>query len=509
MKSTLFGMTLILLFSFSAFSISVKYETSGIQNLSDNAVFSRQSAEQVDGVHYEWQQLNGYCHWAAISMILQSAGVPLDLAGVFAASGIGCATFMVREEAAMHFWPGPWVRQMGPVMILSEFYGLNTTFCMDSESELGSSLAQILESAGFNVKRTSGEIEAFDILRATIDAGYPLSLWVDPYYLPPEDYDIVRTLNITYAQTSAGHSIVAVGYNDTAQTALIMDPGTGACEPNYGYPSDGRWNYPINYTTLNDAWAALGYGTIIMQPGSGPVADFDYQLVNLICSRLLGDRASYAPDLVDVPSVFFGSSAFRQLAFDLNPQGLTEYLNEKSPISTIRQIHIDSLAILGPYIETMMTIQYWSYKGALEALPKIVTDYDLTTFIEIGKQALPHLAALSHNASLTVIGSPTHHSLMMDTFLGLGRELQNSGNLGYSFASYSAELTEISGHLTAIANVWEAAGLHLSTLLGHNPPPLLISVGLGVSIIIILAIAGFFLYRRRLRHSTSPETAGA
>jgi hypothetical protein len=389
-------------------------------------------------------------------------------------------------------------------MILSDFYGLNMTFCIDTESGLGANNPQGLEMMGLNYTRLYGEADAFDVLRDTINAGYPLSLWVDPYYLPPEDYDIVRELNLTSAQTSGGHAIVVVGYNDTAQTAQVMDPGTGACEPNYGFPSDGRWNYAINYTTLNDAWAAIGYGTIIMQPGSGPLEDFETQFINLMCTRLLGDRASNAPDLIHEPSVLFGAKAFRQLAFDLSPLGLTAFLDEVSPVSTIRQAHISKLAMLGAYLETMLTVQYWAYKGALEALPQIVTDYDLTTVIEIGKQALPHFAALSHNASLTVIGSSTHQSLLTDTFSGFASELQNSGNLAQTFEQYSAELTEISGHLSAIASVWETVGLYLTTLLGQNPLPQQIAIVAGIALVISIALVGILFYRRRIRFQPNP-----
>jgi len=461
--------------------------------------------EHVEDVPYVWQQLNGYCHWAALSMILQKAGAPLDLAGVFAASGIGFSTFMVRDEAVLHFWPGPWVRQMVPVKIISDLYGLNLTFCIDPESGLGTTSSEGLELIGFNYTLLNGEFGAFTLLRNTIDDGYPLSLWVDPYYLPPEDYDILRELNSTSAESLSGHAIVVVGYNDSAQTVQIMDPGTGACEPNYGFPSDGRWYYSLNYTTLNEAWAALGYGTIIVQPGDGTVENHNYQLVNLICSRLLGDRSSYALDLVDVPSVSFGAPAFRQLALDLSPNGLIAFLNELSELPTVRQTHIDTLAMYGPYLETMLTVQYWAYKGALDALSQLVTGYDLTTFIEIGKQALPHFDALSHNGSLTEIGTPTHHSLMLNTFQGLANTLQSTGNLEQALADYGDDLAEISAHLSSIANVWESAGFHLSVLLGQNPIPLVVSVVIGGSIILCVALVGLLFYRRRLHTSFNPE----
>lgn len=503
MKTKIFGITLIFLLTILMIPFSTNPSEPSAHSASVGSVIPFQTVEHVDDVPYVWQQLNGYCHWAAISMVLQSAGVPLDLSGVFAASGIGFSTYMVRDDATLHFWPGPWVRQMAPVMILSDLYGLNLTFCIDTESGLGATSMQRLELMGLNYTRLNGAVDAFAVLRDTIDAGYPLSLWVDPYYLPPEDYDIVRELNLTSAQTSGGHAIVVVGYNDTAQTAQVMDPGTGACEPNYGFPSDGRWYYSINFTTLNDAWAAIGYGTIIMKPASGPLEDFDNQFLNLMCARLLGDRASYAPDLIHEPTVTFGATAFRQLALDFSPSGLTAFLDEISPLTTIRQAHINTLAVYGSYVETMLTVQYWAYKGALDPLPQIVTEYDLTHFIEIGKQALPHFAALSHNSSLTVIGSSTHQSLLTDTFSGLASDLQSSGNFAQTLMQYSTQLTEISGHLSAIAQIWETAGLYLSTLLGQNPGPTMVFLAIGISIISCVVVVGLFYYRRTRHLSAS------
>ena len=41
-------------------------------------------SEEVTGVPYVWQEINGFCMWAAVSMAIQHAGVPLDLYDLFA-----------------------------------------------------------------------------------------------------------------------------------------------------------------------------------------------------------------------------------------------------------------------------------------------------------------------------------------------------------------------------------------------------------------------------------------
>ena len=101
---------------------------------------------EVTGVPYVWQEINGFCMWAAVSMAIQHAGVPLDLHGLFVASGIGFSASYIRYEENMLFMPGAFFRQMMSLDAVSSLYGLNTTMYMDASTELGIGLREI----GFN-----------------------------------------------------------------------------------------------------------------------------------------------------------------------------------------------------------------------------------------------------------------------------------------------------------------------------------------------------------------------
>ncbi|MFW9984826.1 MAG: C39 family peptidase, partial [Candidatus Odinarchaeota archaeon] len=284
MKSTFFGIALVILLSLTAIPFPLSGDESVILQNTTEASLVNLSAEHVDDVPYVWQEINGFCLWAALSMVFQHAGAPLDLANLFAVSGVGFSSVYVRDTGVAYYRPGVWFRQVPPVGYVSEQYGLNCTFFIDPNSGLGTGTVLYLDAIGANYTPITGESEAFALLQNAIDEGHPLALWTDPYYLPAVDYDIVRELNITADVSLSGHAIVAVGYNDTAGTAQIMDPGVGAFgDELYGYPTDGRWYYSINYTDLNDAWSALGYGSFLIKPGSEPVEDFEDQLANMVC----------------------------------------------------------------------------------------------------------------------------------------------------------------------------------------------------------------------------------
>ncbi|MGY5855293.1 MAG: hypothetical protein RTS72_01750, partial [Candidatus Thorarchaeota archaeon] len=68
-------------------------------------------AVEITGVPFVWQELNGFCYWATLSMALQSIGIQFDLAHVLAATGIGFTAGYVRYEDTMMLVPGSMFRQ--------------------------------------------------------------------------------------------------------------------------------------------------------------------------------------------------------------------------------------------------------------------------------------------------------------------------------------------------------------------------------------------------------------
>ena len=81
----------------------------------------------LEGMPYVWQEINGFCAWAATSMALQYIGVDLDLHDIFAASTIGFSMAYVQYDETMLTFPGAIYTQAEPTHFLCELYGVNYT----------------------------------------------------------------------------------------------------------------------------------------------------------------------------------------------------------------------------------------------------------------------------------------------------------------------------------------------------------------------------------------------
>jgi hypothetical protein len=349
-----------------------------------------------------------------------------------------------------------------------------------------------LNQQGVELEILIGEEDAWELIRSSIDLGYPLVLSVDPYYLPPEDFDILRQYTATYAKTGVGHAVLLVGYNDTAEVAYVMDPGVGTFGENYGYPQDNRWFYNISYSQLNLAWEPLMYSAICVKPGNGPPADFNLRLGEHICNRLLGNRTSYFKGYEDFYFLSVGADAFRGMSLDMTIEGLKLYLEEFQAKELI-------LRRLGNQIEAGMTLQYLSYRTALESLPNLLPDIDLVQFLEAGRLALPHLEALSDNSTLISQNGASRDSLLFTTFNGIADSYEANLSIDEALDEYSEEIEVIAGHLLAIAESWKSAGETLSTALGRIQQSLLGQITIiAASVSVIIVVAVIVLRKRKM-----------
>ncbi len=444
----------------------------------------------LEHVPYVWQEINGFCGWAAASIALQYIGVALDLHDVFAASTIGFSYAYVHYNDTILTYPGAIYTQAEPLDFMADLYGVNYTIYMSQDLTGASEYEQYWESEGINVGLLSGEVEAFNLMRSSIDAGYPLVISVDPIWLPQSDYDVLRA----QSATGGAHGVVIVGYNDTSGTARIMDPGVGSFGDQFGYPSDGRGNYTeITYTALNNAWSQRYYISNLLIPVGAVVDNFDDRLGSMIRDKLLGVGTVYSPGSTSAYLWDFGEQAFRQMSQDFTVDGLTSYFSIFDGIDNEVAFKSSILLFMGLGIETAVTLQYLSYRTAVQSLPSLISDVDLTSFVSAAEGALPHMAALSSNSTLIFPGNLTHiEGLVSETFYDMSLEYNETGDMANTLAVYSTELNAISAHLLGVADGWLAAGNALAEIWSNNPlvvyGPVILIGAAAAGVIVLYAI---------------------
>ncbi|MGY5853976.1 MAG: C39 family peptidase [Candidatus Thorarchaeota archaeon] len=453
-------------------------------------------SEEISGVPYVWQEVNGFCLPSAVSMVLQSMGMNLSLYDILAASGSGFSMVSISTDEAMTFFPGVMVRQLPWFEFFTNLYGLDMQFYLDSSTDYGYSALQILGTWESNAidYSDSALITPLNIMRESIDAGYPLAISVDTYYLPPVDWDIIRNYVGPLEPGGVGHAITILGYNDTTQTVRVHDPGVGLMEPHVGYPDDGRWNYTMSYSTLDDAWQSCGYVTFRLSNGTGPVADFEDKLATYISQRMIGNRSSYFEGYENYFYLGTGADAFRGMGLDMTLEAIRDYCQYYMEVDKPTAIRY-----LGHNLEVMMTMQYYAFRGSLDSLPEILPSFDLEEFLEEAAEALPHMDVLSHNSSITSgIEIKSRDTLLYNTFFDMADSFESSHDLDAAIGEFSEELNEIAGHFIAIADAWKAAGEVLSNELDAQPVTigdLTIAIGGGACILIIGVI--LVIWRRR------------
>ncbi|MFX1318363.1 MAG: C39 family peptidase [Promethearchaeota archaeon] len=447
---------------------------------------SPKDATYIEDIPYVWQEVNGFCHWSCLSMALQHLGLPLNLYDVFATTGVGFSAVYIHLGNTRIFVPGSNYRQLYQAHYLESFLGIDYLVMLDNTTEIGELLSFSMNVWNLDYEVITGATEAQTTLCHSLDSGYPLLLWVDPYYLPVHDYDILRQYNIHSADTGSGHAVLAIGYNDTSQHVWIMDPGVGALGDNVAYPSDGRWHYNISYDDLALAREPLAFGAIQLAtqetihsiPSAG-YPEFIYQ-------RLLGLPIAYELDSIHPSIVSCGARAFQKLSIDLSPQNLANYLAHLIQEELIIQTLIEQ----GIQLEQMLTLQYHSYRTALHQIQKFIPHRDLSAMIALGQAAFPHFEALSTNASLTTFDHTSYSSLIKDTMWGIAEAYGETGDIYESVQRFSNNLVEIQAHMNGIASSWKAAGDELQfqvNIILYTPILLVFFSSFFIAVIVILA----------------------
>ncbi|MFX1576248.1 MAG: C39 family peptidase [Promethearchaeota archaeon] len=451
-------------------------------------------------IPYVWQEINGFCFWSSISMALQYTGYSIALYDIFALTSMGMSAVYVSTEALQMLIPGPNYRQIYQLHYLETFLGIDYSVVLDNSTEIGAEFAFQLDYWNLEYEIIIGESEAQASLCDSIDAGYPLILFVDPYFLPLEDYDILRILNLHASDTGSGHAILAAGYNSTTEQVWIMDPGAGALGDEVGYPSDGRWNYTISYTDLASARAPLGYTAIQITPGSTDPEQFPPDYATLVYQRLQGIPAAYEIFNVDPSIVSCGAKAYQQLSKDLEPTNLAKFLSHLNQDDQIL-MHLYEQGII---LEQALTLQHLAFKAALTSLPRFLQNYDLTSLQFLAQSSLPHFDSLSTNACLTTFDPSSYSSLIKDTFWGIADVFESTGNIQEAITAHTKNLTLIQQHLNSIGTAWMAAGLELQFQKNTSMYQPVIIAFLSSSIIGVIVISGVVKLKSKKTSTQKP-----
>ncbi|MFW9956541.1 MAG: C39 family peptidase [Candidatus Odinarchaeota archaeon] len=411
---------------------------------------------------YVWQEINGLCAWAALAMAMQYAGVNLNMYDVLAASSVGFSFAYFHVNDTMLMFPGPLYTQAEPTKFLADLYGVNYTLYIGSDIQYLEQNVQVWQSEGLTVGVIYSQDEAFDLMRKTIDTGYPLLISVDPTWLPSSDYDILREQDLT----GGGHGVLVVGYNDTSGVATIIDPGVGSFGDNFGYPDDGRGNYTeITYTALNTAWSNRYYISNTLTPLGNAPTSIDNQLGPLIRDKLLGVGTTYSPVSASAYYGKFGEVGFRTMSTDMTASGLKSFLSVFDGIENEVFFKAALIMFIGLGLEAQVTLQYLSYRTALASLPSIMTLTDLNQFIEAGERALPFFAQLADNSTLVYPTNITKATgYVATTFRAISEAYNSTGDIDSAFAPYESTLDDISAALLGIADAWLDAGNALAEI---------------------------------------------
>ncbi|MGY5871455.1 MAG: C39 family peptidase [Candidatus Thorarchaeota archaeon] len=450
-------------------------------------------AGYVTDIPFVWQETNGFCYWATLSMALSNIGIDLDLAEVCAATGIGFSASYLRYEDTLTYISGSSYKQQSILETVADTLGFEVEFYLDSDTTDWAHLFSLtLESFNVNWTEIDGWDGAFQVLKSSIDSGFPVAIYANIQNLPAEDYDLFRDLGIT--DPTPTHSILVTGYNETAGTAQIMDPAIGLFDGPATFPDDGSWLYDISFTSLNQSWLA-SYAATVIKPGNGEPEDYEQSLATYIVDRLRGDRNSYSPDAKEVFFWNFGSDSFRALASDLTEIGLSSFMEEFDEYDLqTKSIILQNLAL---EIETHLTLQHQSYRVALNALPRVLLSLDLEDFVSAGETAIEHLEVFSDNSTVNTPFYPAGVKLVTRTFFDIASEYENDGDLSSAIATHEEDLVEIRTHLNAIANAWDAAAAALELELNGPGIPWIPSMT-GIGAIFVLTVA---IISRRRRES--------
>jgi hypothetical protein len=134
-----------------------------------------------------------------------------------------------------------------------------------------------------------------------------------------------------------------------------------------------------------------------------------------------------------------------------------------------REFKAQVLFFIGIGLESSITLQYLSYRTAIQSLPELMPDINLDSFLTAAQLANPHFDALSDNSSLIYPGNISMlDGSFVNTLIDIAESYNTSGDLNSALEEYETELNTISQHLLGVADSWLAAGNALAEIWPNN-----------------------------------------
>jgi len=421
------------------------------------------NGSRIEGVPYVWQRFNGLCNPASLTSILLYYGANVSLESVLDLSGASWGFMYLRRDPMWLLSLGLLSSQLEDIKYLTDSLGFKWTIYSAS-----SQLIFAARRLGIEAIKIQNFTQAWQLLKLNIDQGNPVQLSVDPFFLPPKDYDFLRELKLI----GGGHAVIAIGYNSTSVT--IMDPGIGVFGDYYGFPPPERCVYSVSLPRFYMAWRGRDFYMGVFKPLKtvGKVFENTLERIHDKLDPPLSLRGVY-PCRYRFWSL--GYEAFKDFAEDVEPENFETLL-----LSWLEMFGGDA-GQLASLIENIthplvsyLTLAWHLLNYSLVDLSGFVDKFprNLSILIQELSLAVSDLGSLSDDYTLIypMGGNRSRYTLVDAAFIKIAKALRKGFSVAqairiadFELRKLSMVLGSVSSHLKVIAKLCSLKFILLSS----------------------------------------------